>query len=307
MSGEFNYGILDRFVKLNEKNILDEYNNKLLGKKVISFSKDYSEYYVQGRIELDDGTSLIVHYGHATYNNKEHENLHNLMGKYFEEFILGKRICDISLGSYRDYYIYLDVYVDGYCRTGNRIEIPLYHKADINDDGTIKEKAGRTSTDVNTRIFITSAKDKDLIGITGRITHPFKELMEDGTTYLAGVHVEQKGIFENDKLNLEFIHDQIEYVSIETEDDFKEIRVLKIDSIENNNIFGMCKGTSCKIYTTRAKELDVGDFIKCGVIFYVENQYEESLFLLDLGEEKCNLEEFQESEMKESLNNHLFW
>lgn len=65
-------------------------------------------------------------------------------------------------------------------------------------------KAGRTSHDVNTHVRVTKivssdSEDQSLVGVTGRITHPFAGLMVGNPDkYIAGIwiddeHKEQHG------------------------------------------------------------------------------------------------------------------
>lgn len=63
-------------------------------------------------------------------------------------------------------------------------------------------KAGTTNYEVGTRIRITKSNDKELIGLTGEITHPFPGLMAPKTKYTVGLRLDQKGIFSDDICNL---------------------------------------------------------------------------------------------------------
>lgn len=73
-------------------------------------------------------------------------------------------------------------------------------------------KAGNSELEVGTRVRILSSDDKDSIGVTGEITHPFPGNMTHGVEYIAGLrNIEPKGIFSNNQCNLT-IDDQIEAV-----------------------------------------------------------------------------------------------
>ena len=63
-------------------------------------------------------------------------------------------------------------------------------------------KAGLTKHDCGTKIRITKSNDKDLIGVTGTLTHPFQGLMGSNTKYIAGLRLDQEGIFSGDICNL---------------------------------------------------------------------------------------------------------
>lgn len=63
-------------------------------------------------------------------------------------------------------------------------------------------KAGLTNYNVGTKVKITESNDKDLIGITGELTHPFPGLMSPNTKYVAGLRLDRKGIFSYDICNL---------------------------------------------------------------------------------------------------------
>jgi len=63
-------------------------------------------------------------------------------------------------------------------------------------------KAGKTNINVNTRVKIIDSDDKDLIGKTGIITHPFMGLMAPGVKYQAGLRLDQSGIYSGDICNL---------------------------------------------------------------------------------------------------------
>jgi len=51
-------------------------------------------------------------------------------------------------------------------------------------------RAGKTNLPVGTRIKIIKSDEKDIIGITGKITHPFGGLMAPHVKYVAGVYLD---------------------------------------------------------------------------------------------------------------------
>lgn len=62
--------------------------------------------------------------------------------------------------------------------------------------------AGDTILEVGTKVKIIQSNDKDLIGATGKITHPFGGLMAPGVKYQAGLRLDTKGIYSGDICNL---------------------------------------------------------------------------------------------------------
>jgi len=63
-------------------------------------------------------------------------------------------------------------------------------------------KAGTTKNNVGTKIKIISSSDKDLIGVTGELTHPFAGLKAENTKYIAGLRIDQDGVYSDNKCNL---------------------------------------------------------------------------------------------------------
>lgn len=51
-------------------------------------------------------------------------------------------------------------------------------------------KVGTTNLEVGTRIRITDSTEKDLIGITGTLTHAFDGLKVPNTNYIGGLYVD---------------------------------------------------------------------------------------------------------------------
>jgi len=64
-------------------------------------------------------------------------------------------------------------------------------------------KAGKTDFEVGTMVVITDSDDEDMVGIVGRITHPFPGLIaEEYDKYVAGVYLDKPGIFQKNICNL---------------------------------------------------------------------------------------------------------
>lgn len=60
-------------------------------------------------------------------------------------------------------------------------------------------KAGKTDFEVGTLVRVVKSDDPELIGVIGRITHPFCGLQMSGVYYIAGLYdIVPSGIYSGD-------------------------------------------------------------------------------------------------------------
>lgn len=81
----------------------------------------------------------------------------------------------------------------------------------------MKIKAGKTNIPVDSRIKITyidDEDDRDLVELTGRITHVFNGFVNPDyeNDYVCGVYLDQKDTYFGDKTNL-MINDKFEVIN----------------------------------------------------------------------------------------------
>lgn len=137
------YNTLSKYMEKNKDYLIEIFSKSLLNKKVNKFTGTYVDYWVEGEIELEDGSCYPVHHRWASeeesYLSKEiieHDEL--TMEEYFNDFIVGNLIKKIYIGYDRDDMIYIYAIVESLnkntnCIEENDIEIPYKYIDDISE------------------------------------------------------------------------------------------------------------------------------------------------------------------------------
>lgn len=118
------YERLENYVNKYKKAKKKEYEEKLLGKKVVSFSEIKVFYHIKNIVVLDKNTVVLdngqiyeIHYRWAT-DEKESldkeipENGQMTMKEYYNKYALNKTIIKVEVGYERDDYVYVYAYLD---------------------------------------------------------------------------------------------------------------------------------------------------------------------------------------------------
>lgn len=145
-----NYSTLARFVDKNGVKLVKEWEEKLLGKRVVDCSETEIFHWVKNEVTLDNGDSYETHFRWATQAEEESkiENMsddgvdvldeddrhyNTPMKQYFEKYILGRQITQVGIGYEREDYVYIFIAV-GNEDIKHSFDIPLISVDDITDE-----------------------------------------------------------------------------------------------------------------------------------------------------------------------------
>lgn len=134
---------IERFINKYGEQLVSEFSELLLGKKVVRIENINADYYVKGQAVLDDNSICDVHY-RWTSQEEDAEGAEcdpdiMKMEDYYDKYIVGREIIEIDIGYERDddccIYAYVQV---GEVGENICLEIPvgIDPECGVEEDGT---------------------------------------------------------------------------------------------------------------------------------------------------------------------------